>query len=177
MTAEKLTLFRGGDAPFIEDTDATTTAPMSDAVLELVGRLVAVGGTGAGSGSDTRLLHRHDGPDAMSLVHVWLKPNKPVPRHSHDVDCLYSVLAGEVVMGSQVLRPGDGFFVPARHPYAFRVGADGAEIIEFRTAATFDLQLHEESAAVWDEYVAAAVTNGDAWRAPSTPPSWRRDER
>ena len=119
-----------------------------------------------------RALFREEGEHPCSLVHAWFKPNKPLPRHSHDSDCLYYVISGVITMGNQVLGPGDGFHVPAGQPYAYRVGPQGAEVLEFRTAARFDMRLHDDRPERWDQLVEAAVANGDAWRTPSVPPSW-----
>jgi len=54
------------------------------------------------------------GQTGMSLVHAWFGPNFPLFRHSHPRfgDCLYYIVAGQAILGSQVLNPGDGFFVP-----------------------------------------------------------------
>ena len=74
------------------------------------------------------------GNDGMGLVHVWFGPNCPLVRHSHpgSGDCLYYVLAGQLIMGSRVLHAGDGFFVPNGMPYKYRAGPEGVEVLEFR---------------------------------------------
>jgi len=73
-------------------------------------------------------------PDGMSLVHAWFGPNFPLFRHSHPKygDCLYYIVAGSIVMGSRVLKAGDGFFVPNGAPYKYQAGPDGVEVLEFR---------------------------------------------
>ena len=70
----------------------------------------------------------------MSLVHVWVGPNFPLFRHSHPKygDCLYYVVAGEVILGRRRLGPGSGFFVPNGMPYKYTAGPAGVEVLEFR---------------------------------------------
>ena len=60
--------------------------------------------------------------DGMSLVWSWFGPDYPLPRHSHNADCLYYVVAGEARMGNRVIAAGAGFFVPAGAPYAYTAG-------------------------------------------------------
>jgi mannose-6-phosphate isomerase-like protein (cupin superfamily) len=81
-------------------------------------------------GSQTHELVRDVG--GFTLTHLWWKPNFALPRHSHDSDCLYYVLSGEVIMGNQTLFSGDSFFVPANAPYQYGVGTEGAEVLEIR---------------------------------------------
>ncbi len=85
-------------------------------------------------GTVTTPLFGQGGRDGMSLVHVWFGPDFPLFRHSHPRygDCLYYVVAGEVVLGSQRLGPGDGFFVPNEMPYKYKAGPEGVEVLEFR---------------------------------------------
>ena len=58
----------------------------------------------------------------MNLVHVWFGPNLPLFRHSHPRygDCLYYVVAGEIILGRRHLGPGSGFFVPNGMPYKYK---------------------------------------------------------
>ena len=86
------------------------------------------------AGITETLLFAQGGPDGMSLAHVWFGANLPLFRHSHPRfgDCLYYVLKGEAHLGSQVLGPGDGFFVPNGMPYKYTAGPDGVEILEYR---------------------------------------------
>ena len=123
-------------------------------------------------GAAVSVLFRRAGEGACSLLHVWLKPGFLVTRHSHDEDCLYYVISGDAVLGSQVLRAGDGFFVPADHPYAYRAGNDGAEVLEFRGASAFNIVSHEKPEA-WDAILASAAAHRDEWMALTVPPSWR----
>ena len=114
------------------------------------------------------------GENGMSLIHAWFGPNFPLFRHSHPRlgDCLYYIVAGSAVLGSQVLKPGDGFFVPNGMPYKYRAGPEGVEILEFRAGGGIEdaplLKLHEPSADSIDRITDAATQLHDQW---STPPS------
>ncbi len=85
-------------------------------------------------GTSTTPLFGQSGPNGMSLVHVWFGPNLPLFRHSHPRygDCLYYVIAGEIIMGRRRLGPGSGFFVPNGMPYKYTAGPAGVEVLEFR---------------------------------------------
>jgi len=82
------------------------------------------------SGAVSTELVRNAG--GFGLLHLWWKPNFPLPRHSHDSDCLYYVVSGTLVMGNRTLRSGDSFFVPSNAPYQYTSGPDGAEVLEIR---------------------------------------------
>ena len=117
-------------------------------------------------------LFSQDGEEGMSLVHAWFGPHFPLFRHSHPRfgDCLYYVVAGQVVLGSRVLNPGDGFFVPNGMPYKYQAGPDGVEILEFRAGGGIDnaavIKLHEPSVDAIDRLTAAAVEHHDDWTDP-----------
>jgi hypothetical protein len=117
-------------------------------------------------------LFSQDGEEGMSLVHAWFGPHFPLFRHSHPRfgDCLYYVVAGQVVLGSRVLNPGDGFFVPNGMPYKYQAGPDGVEILEFRAGGGIDdaavIKLHEPSVDAIDRLSAAAVEHHDDWTDP-----------
>src|ERR1035437_3691951 len=66
----------------------------------------------------------------MSLIWSWFGPNFTLPRHSHSADCMYCITKGELHMGRQVFRAGEGLFVPANAPYAYSAGPDGVEVLE-----------------------------------------------
>ena len=109
----------------------------------------------------------------MSLVHAWFGPNLPLYSHSHPRhgDCLYYVLAGQIVMGSRVLNAGDGFFVPNATPYKYRAGAAGVEVLEFRAGGGIKgaphTQLNESSLQALRRITDTARENHQAWDAPS----------
>jgi hypothetical protein len=117
-------------------------------------------------------LFSQDGEQGMSLVHAWFGPHFPLFRHSHPRfgDCLYYVVAGQVVMGSRVLNPGDGFFVPNGMPYKYQAGPEGVEVLEFRAGGGVEgaavIKLHEPSIEALDRLTAAAVEHHADWTDP-----------
>jgi quercetin dioxygenase-like cupin family protein len=100
-------------------------------------------GAGLGAGAQTKvLLRQSDDEGGFSLVTLWFKPDYPLPRHTHNVDCLYYVISGSAIMGNQTLRAGDGFFVPENAPYQYNAGPDGVEILEIRHGVEhFDMKI------------------------------------
>ena len=72
-----------------------------------------------GPGVATTLLFSQTGANGMMLAHVWFGANFPLFRHSHPRfgDCLYYVIAGEILVGKRRLGSGSGFFVPNGMPY------------------------------------------------------------
>src|SRR3954465_2252759 len=117
-------------------------------------------------------LFSQDGEQGMSLVHAWFGPHFPLFRHSHPRfgDCLYYVVAGQVVLGSRVLNPGDGFFVPNGMPYKYQAGPDGVEILEFRAGGGVDgaaaIHPHKPAGDATGPPTAAAVDHQDEWTDP-----------
>ena len=87
-----------------------------------------------GPGVATTLLFSQPGPNGMMLAHVWFGANFPLFRHSHPKfgDCLYYVIAGEILVGKRRLGSGSGFFVPNGMPYKYTAGPAGVELLEFR---------------------------------------------
>jgi quercetin dioxygenase-like cupin family protein len=161
-----LTIYRAGDAPALQDTDMMyygdePPSASDEATHEAIDFGDRV------HGAKVSVLFRPEREGGLSLVHVWLKKNFIISRHSHNADCLYYVISGEAVLGSQVLRAGDGFFVPADHPYAYRAGPGGAEVLEFRGARSFDYASLEKPDG-W-----AAAENRPEWEKETVPPSWR----
>jgi hypothetical protein len=105
----------------------------------------------------------------FSLVYNWFKPHFPLPRHSHNVDCLYYIVSGSLRLGSEDLGPGDGFFIAADTPYFYTIGADGLEILEFRHKAFFTTRGIAASQAYWDKALASVAANRDSWKAMIPP--------
>jgi len=122
-------------------------------------------------GHDVRVLFQRGGSDAMSLVWSRFGPDYPLPRHSHSADCLYYVVSGEAIMGNRRIGPGAGFFVPAGAPYAYTAGPEGIEILEFRSASSFDMQI-TENLPRWDRIVEAVRAHKTEW-APGASPGQR----
>ena len=108
---------------------------------------------------------QQEGPGGFSLVTVDFGPGFLLPRHSHSSDCLYYIVEGQIVMGKRELGRGDGFFLPADQPYAYRAGPEGVKLLEFRHRAAFDMKIYEKDMALYRAKVEdcmAAATLGDA---------------
>ena len=109
---------------------------------------------------------------------MWFKANYPLPRHSHDVDCMYYVISGSAVMGAQVLGPGDGFFVPSDAPYQYTAGPDGVEVLEIRRGVDhFDMQIPDHGAERWLAMAEATRANSDDWQQVPTSPTFVANAR
>lgn len=124
---------------------------------------------GLGDGSVVKSLFA-DPASGLSLSYAWFQSNYVLLRHAHDADCAYYVISGEVLLGTEVLKAGDVFFVPANQLYQYTAGPDGVEILEVRTATQFNIRFSGNSAAVWARIGAAAAANRQAWRE-TTPPA------
>ena len=105
----------------------------------------------------------HDGPTGFSLVRVHLAPDFILPAHRHDSDCLYYVVQGTAILGKRVLGPGAGFFVPADTVYGYKAGPEGAEVLEFRHATSFDFVETETSPSRWEKIAENSREHGD-WK-------------
>jgi quercetin dioxygenase-like cupin family protein len=127
----------------------------------------------AAAGAEVRVLLRQPLDEGgFSLVHAWFKGHYPVPRHTHDADCLYYVISGSLVMGSQTLRAGDVFFVPANAPYQYDAGPDGVEVLEIRhDVLSTDIDVLEASTARWQAMAATMAEHLPAWKAETVSPT------
>jgi hypothetical protein len=152
-------IFRAADAPEMHDTPMMRRPEIDDAAREALPEFTEAGGT-----YGQVLYGDPENGDAggWSLVRTWFAPGYVLPRHSHSVDCLYYVLAGEVHLGRQILAVGDGFFVSAQSPYGYTAGPDGAQVLEFRTVSAFDSRVRETPAG-WDRVLEAARAHRDEW--------------
>jgi hypothetical protein len=151
------------DAPLLHETGMmsmpTMDPPAPDQMMEW-----ALSG-----GHLVKVLFRQGGDDGdgMSLVWSWFGPNYPLPRHSHDADCLYYVVSGEARLGNRTIGAGGGFFVPAGAPYAYTAGPDGIQILEFRGVSSFDMQI-TEGLGRWDRIVDTVRANKETWEDAAT---------
>src|SRR5690606_19678296 len=124
-------VFRAGEAKSFAEAGVMSAAGLSP-VIEA--GLETILGLGAADGVVAEELV---GIPGFSLARAWFKSGFPLPLHSHDVDCLYHVLAGSLKLGSQWLEAGDGIFIPAHTPYRFTPGTKGVEVLEFRHETHF----------------------------------------
>lgn len=153
-----LQLFRSESAPMLHETSVMSMPVMDPDAPEHLMEL-AMGG-----GQVVKVLFGDPDAEGLSLVWSWFGPDFVLPRHAHSADCLYYVTKGELHMGRNVLRAGDGFFVPADAPYAYTAGPEGVEILEFRSATTFDMRI-TESLERWARIVDGIHEHRDQWAA------------
>jgi hypothetical protein len=123
-------------------------------------------------GTITTTLLAQGGHHGMSLAHVWFGANFPLFRHSHPGygDCLYYVIAGEILLGRQRLGAGSTFFVPNGQPYKYTAGPAGVELLEFRAGGgdpqAPGMQLDESSFEAIDKIIKESYDNDEAWVPP-----------
>jgi hypothetical protein len=123
---------------------------------------------GYDEGHETKLLFCAPG---FSLTYVWFKSGLPLPRHSHNVDCLYYIIAGSLQLGTQQLGAGDGFFIGADAPYAYVPGAQGVEVLEYRAADRFSIKFRADNPDFWSRAVAQIRQQRDRWASELRPSS------
>lgn len=126
-----------------------------------------------GVGEMNLMLFSEPGDEGLSLLWAWFKSGYVLPRHSHNADCLYFVLGGELRMGSHVLRKGDGMFIPKDHAYGYEAGPGGVEVLEFRNATRFNLVFKGNDEARWDRIVETFRDRAAIWETETVPPSDR----
>lgn len=162
-----ITVFRANDAPGLDETDMMSTPVFRDDFV--YPQAAGDGSVAMAEGGRVKVLYRQSEEEGgFSLVYAWFKPHYTLPRHSHSADCMYYVVSGSAVLGSQILGPGDGFFVPSGAPYKYSAGPDGVEVLEFRHARSFDMQISEGSDG-FATILAAAAENLPLWKAMAAP--------
>jgi len=122
-------------------------------------------------GSDVRVLFREPHEGGLSLAYAWFKSGYVLPRHSHNADCLYYVIAGELKMGTVVLRKGDGMFIPCDAGYTYEAGPDGVEILEFRNATNFHFLFKGNDPTQWGKVAQAVARGMTEWPGETLRPS------
>jgi hypothetical protein len=154
--ARGMRTFRLADAALLHETGMMSMPTMEPDASEQMVEWATSGG------QIVKVLFGDTDGDGMSLVWSWFGPGFTLPRHSHSGDCLYFVHRGEIHMGATVISAGDGFFLPARAPYAYSAGPDGVEVLEFRGVSSFDMRI-TESLARWDHIVEVSRANRERW--------------
>jgi hypothetical protein len=159
----KFALFRAKDAESFEESGLMSVGEMSETVIEGSTRLAQ---EGYEAGHQLKLLFAMPG---MSLTHVWFKSGFPLPRHSHDADCLYYIIAGNLRIGTEELGAGDGFYVGSDVPYAYTPGDQGVELLEFRSSNAFDIKLLANNPAFWERAADTVRAKKDVWPDEAMP--------
>ncbi len=161
MTKETMRIFRAADAPVHRSPpDAVKVAESS---LPGVARATEAG---LKDGYVLKLLFEAPG---FALHYAWFKPNYLLNRHSHDLAGLYYIIAGSMQMGAERLGAGDGIYVPADTTYAYTVGPEGLEILEFRHEAHFKTLVSGASPAFWERTLATIAANRETWLTAEPP--------
>lgn len=155
-----LKMWRAKDSvPLSEIRDGPATMPAA-----LAGRVNTTAVWSEGASAHVLF---HDGrPDGCSITYVWFAPHCDIYRHSHNADCAYLVVGGQAILGNHVLERGDGFFVPGDAPYAYKAGAEGVEIIEFRPNGGDQVTMNvlEANLDRWRQMTADAEAHRELWR-------------
>jgi quercetin dioxygenase-like cupin family protein len=113
----------------------------------------------------------------FSLVHVWWKPNFPLPRHSHNDDCLYYVISGTALMGARTLRAGDSFLVAANTAYQYTAGPEGVEVLEIRyRAERIDMTCYGDPESYAKKAADALEANREAWDNAKVSPTFAANQ-
>lgn len=165
-TPPRFALFRSAESRDFEQSGIMSQGMPTQ--TEMTGAVAAVN-AGMLEGTTVRLLFELPG---LSLTHAWFKSGFPLPRHTHNVDCLYYILAGSLRIGTEELGRGDGFFVGADVPYSYVPGLEGVEVLEFRGSNSFDIKLLADNPAFWAKAVEKVERSRDGWNQES-PPSGR----
>ena len=152
-----IVFFSRDDAVSLDDSEMMTPATIAPEVYRNIDL------TPIAAGSRTMALFQGEGPDGFSLVTASMKPGYRLPRHTHTGDCLYLVTKGSVLVGRREVTEGSGFLVKSGQPYAYSVGNQGAEVVEFRTTTSFDMQILDQTVERWKPIVDVAVANQELW--------------
>lgn len=171
MSRKRMRIFRFADGKGLDDGSMPYLG-MDEAAAAGVAKLMQATPPGV-EGETTRVLFRQPGENGLSLAYAWFKSGYILPRHSHDADCLYYIVAGSLTMGTQTLRKGDGVFIPKDMTYAYEVGPEGLEVLEFRNASHFNIHFKDNDEAYWDKQAKARADHAAAW-ASELPPSERK---
>ena len=165
----RFSIIRAKDLADFADCELMEQRPLTE--VEAKGS-VAAHEAGMLEGAELKVFFEMPG---MSLTHVWFKSGFPLPRHSHDTDCLYYILAGSLRLGTETLGTGDGFFVGADVPYTYTPGENGVELLEYRSSNVFDIKLMANNPDWWTKAVAGIESSREGWDTEPKPSSTKSD--
>jgi quercetin dioxygenase-like cupin family protein len=161
-------VFRARDAvDFVHSGMMTSDQTLAETVGELSQAMIDEGML---DGSYLSVLFRRSG--GFSLTHVWFKSGFPLPSHSHSTPCLYYILAGSLIVGTQELGPGDGFYIAPNTPYIYVPGPKGVELLEFRDSDSFDIKVRDRNPKWWVKALERLKVSRKNWPSEG-PPSGR----
>lgn len=161
--AGKFAIYRGATAPAFSEVDVMDYAGMTPQLEDTLAQLTEAG---FGEGQTVKLLFSGPG---FSLTYAWFKSGFPLPRHSHNADCLYYIVAGSLTLGSETLGAGDGFFVPSEAAYTYTPGAEGVEVLEFRHAEHFNIKFLAGNPAFWTKALETVRGEREGWTRQTRP--------
>lgn len=164
---KRMRIFRSGAGEAL--SESMPLLGFADRDKAAVGRLMQASPPGV-DGNKVVVLFRQPGEDGMSLTYGWFKSGYMLPRHSHNADCIYYMVAGSIIMGTQTLEAGDGVFIPSDAAYTFEAGPDGVELLEFRNAPDVHFHLRDNDDAHWEKVINARATRSAIW-IDEVPPS------
>jgi hypothetical protein len=159
----KIQIFRARNARPLEETGIMSLPEFTAEQLE---GLAGMYQPDLARGEEVKVLVNIPG---FSLSHAWFKKDFPLPRHSHDADCLYYIVAGSLKLGKEELGPRDSFFLPANMPYTYTPGPEGVELLEFRHANAFDFKLLVKGDAFWKRAAEITEQCSEEWRTAKMP--------
>jgi hypothetical protein len=159
----RFAIFRAGDAYSEGEAGIMRYEPMTPAEMQGGERATAAG---VYQGSDLKVLFATPG---FSLVYVWFKSGFPLPRHTHNVDCLYYIVGGSLRIGDQDLGVGDGFFIGHDVPYTYTPGPAGVEVLEFRASDAFNIKVLANNPAFWERAVETVQRQKSSWQQEPRP--------
>jgi hypothetical protein len=162
-TTPKFQIFRVKDAKKLEETNTMSLPEFTPVQMQ---GLIGLHAPDQARGEEVRILFNIPG---FNLAHVWFKAEYPLPRHSHDCDCLYYIIAGSLKLGTEELGPRDGFFIGADVPYTYTPGPEGVELLEFRHATNFNFNLLANTEAFWNRAIETAKEHNAEWRDAKMP--------
>jgi hypothetical protein len=165
----RMRIFRAADACEVDDK----IMPMEGLDENVLAGFRDLESHGIENGHQVRCLFREESGTGMSLVHIWYKSGFILPQHKHNADCVYYVIAGEIHAGNAIVGQGDGLFIPKDHDYTYAAGPDGVELLEFRSAAMFNIVFNGKDSDQWTRIIAAADANADNWKSQKKPPERR----
>jgi mannose-6-phosphate isomerase-like protein (cupin superfamily) len=165
----KLAIFRAAAGTPLDEYKSME-AVYSPEVLAGITKLYEAG---VSAGYSSRVLFESGGANGFSLIYAWFKKNFPLTAHLHNADCLYFVMGGELALGkgvaTEIVRAGDGFFVPAGHMYGYTAGPEGVEILEFRSVSKFNIEYKGGPPSMWAALAATIAANRDQWKSEAPP--------
>ena len=167
---KRMKIFRASEATDIQDH--MPILGVDDNVQAGLRQLAeATGAYPVTAGTKAVVLFCEPGDQGVSLSYVWFKSGYILPRHSHNADCLYYVLGGELKLGTQTLGKGDGMFIPADTAYTYEAGPRGVEVLEFRNATRFNFLFQGNDDAHWNRIANVLKDNCPKWEHESPPTS------